>query len=69
MMHGTVSYAVILAIVVVVTLCATADLIAAIHNALAARSVMHGSVSYTAHHYTRTCGFKAFTQGKCFPRL
>jgi hypothetical protein len=64
--------AVILAIVGVVTL-STVDLIAVLHNALAATSVMHGSVSYAAHHYhhhhTRTCGFKAFTQGKCFPRV
>ena len=67
-MHGSLSYAVILAILAVVTLTAV-DLIAALHDALAATSVMHGSLSYATHHHSRTCGFKAFTQGKCFPRV
>jgi hypothetical protein len=64
------TFSVILAIVAVVTL-STVPLIAALQNALAATSARHGSISYDAHHYTktRTCGFKAFTQGKCFPRI
>ena len=61
-------FAVILAIVAVVTL-STLPLTAALQNTLAASSVKHGSVSYAAHHHTRTCGFRAFTQGKCFPRI
>ena len=55
-----------LAVVAVVTFFTT-PLIAGLQNALAATSVMHGSVD--SHHHTRTCGFKAFTQGKCFPRI
>jgi hypothetical protein len=61
------TFVVILAVVAVVTLSMT-PLIAGLQNALAATSVMHGSVGF-AHHHTRTCGFKAFTQGKCFPRI
>jgi len=58
----------IIIILAVVTLTAV-DLIAALHDALAATSVMHGSLSYATHHHSRTCGFKAFSQGKCFPRV
>ena len=36
---------------------------------VSSQPVIHASVSYAAHHHTRTCGFKAFTQGKCFPRV
>ena len=59
---------VIMTIVAVLTLSAT-SLIAELQNALAANSMMHGSVSYAAHHHTTTCGFKAFTQEKCVPRI
>ena len=62
------TFAVTLAIVAVVTL-STVPLTAALQNVLAATSVMHGSVSYAAHHHTRICGFKGFSQGKCFPRI
>lgn len=57
---------VIMTIVAVLTLSAT-SLIAELQNALAANSMMHGSVSYAAHQ--PTCGFKAFTQEKCVPRI
>ena len=50
--------------IVQVTL-STTPLIAELQNALAATSMMHGGVSYAAHHHTRTYGFKAFTQEKC----
>jgi uncharacterized membrane protein len=56
---------VIMTVVAVLTLATTAEL----QNALAATSMTYGSVSYVAHHHTRICGFKAFTQGKCFPRI
>ncbi|MGA9154045.1 MAG: hypothetical protein WBZ36_25980 [Candidatus Nitrosopolaris sp.] len=61
------TFVVMLAVVAVVTFCTT-PLIAGLQNALAATSVMHGS-DFASHHHTRTCGFKAFTQGKCFPRI
>ena len=61
-------FVVILVVVAVVTL-STRPLIAGLQNALAATSVIHGSVSYAAHHHTTTCGFKAFTQEKCVPRI
>lgn len=54
---------VIMTVVAVLTLATTAEL----QNALAATSMTYGS--YVAHHHTRICGFKAFTQGKCFPRI
>lgn len=30
--------------------------------------VAHGDNSYHAHHI-KTCGFRSFIQGKCFPRI
>jgi len=51
-----------LAVVAVAALSA-APLIAALQNALAATSVIHGSVS--KHHHAKICSFKAFTQEKC----
>ncbi len=62
------TFAVILAIVAVVTL-STVPLIAALRNALAATSVRDGSMSYDGYHYTRTCGFRHFILGVCFPRI
>ncbi|HYA85063.1 MAG TPA: hypothetical protein VEH06_16690 [Candidatus Bathyarchaeia archaeon] len=62
------TFVVILAVVAVVML-STTPLITGLQNALAATSLMHASVTYAAHHYAKTCGFKAFTQGKCFPRI
>jgi hypothetical protein len=62
------TFAVILAIVAVITLY-TVPFIAALQNALAAILVRHGSITYDAHHYTRSCSLKAFTLGKCFPRI
>lgn len=62
------TFVVILAVVAVVMLFTT-PFIDGLQNALAGSSVMHGSVSFADHHHTRTCGFKAFTQGKCFPRI
>jgi hypothetical protein len=59
---------VILTVAAVLTLSPT-PLIDELQNALAATSIMQGSVSYIAHHHTRTCGFKAFTQEKCLPRI
>ena len=59
---------VIITVAAVLTLSAT-PLIAELQNALAVTSMMQGSASYIAHHHTRTCSFKAFTQEKCFPRI
>ncbi len=62
------TFVVIFAIIAVVAL-PTTPLIAGIQNALGATSVKHGSASHAPHHYTRTCSFKGFTLGKCFPRI
>jgi hypothetical protein len=61
------TYVVILVALAVVTL-STAPLIVGLQNSSAA-TLVRGSVSYAAHHYSRTCGLKAFTQGKCFPKI
>jgi hypothetical protein len=58
----------IFALVAVFTL-STTPLMAGLQNALGATPMMHGSVSHAPHHYTRSCSFKGFTLGKCFPRI